>query len=114
MCWAKLWRKIELRDLGKFGFTNGCRKCLLHSQGRRSATAKEHHTEMCRARIYERMKAANEPKYLQAAQEDQEKLAAVRPATLAAAARIPGVTPAALVALLRYVKTRSPATAAAA
>jgi tRNA uridine 5-carboxymethylaminomethyl modification enzyme len=34
------------------------------------------------------------------------KLAAARPATLGAAARISGVTPAALVALLRYVKRR--------
>jgi tRNA uridine 5-carboxymethylaminomethyl modification enzyme len=34
------------------------------------------------------------------------KLAAARPATLGAAARISGVTPAALVALLQYVKRR--------
>ena len=34
------------------------------------------------------------------------KLAAARPATLGAAARISGVTPAALVALLRHVKRR--------
>jgi tRNA uridine 5-carboxymethylaminomethyl modification enzyme len=33
-----------------------------------------------------------------------EKLTAARPATLGAAARIPGVTPAALVTLLRHVK----------
>jgi tRNA uridine 5-carboxymethylaminomethyl modification enzyme len=36
--------------------------------------------------------------------EDAEALAAARPATLAAAARVPGVTPAAVVALLRHVK----------
>jgi len=36
--------------------------------------------------------------------EVREKLSAARPATLGAAARIPGVTPAALVALLRYVR----------
>jgi tRNA uridine 5-carboxymethylaminomethyl modification enzyme len=35
-----------------------------------------------------------------------DKLAAARPATMGAAARISGVTPAALVALLRYVKRR--------
>jgi tRNA uridine 5-carboxymethylaminomethyl modification enzyme len=40
------------------------------------------------------------------------KLATARPATLGAAARISGVTPAALVALLQYVKRR-PATRAA-
>jgi tRNA uridine 5-carboxymethylaminomethyl modification enzyme len=34
------------------------------------------------------------------------KLDKARPATLGAAARIPGVTPAALVALLRFVKKR--------
>ena len=34
------------------------------------------------------------------------KLAAARPATLGAAARISGVTPAALVALLQHVKRR--------
>ncbi|MEX2409534.1 MAG: tRNA uridine-5-carboxymethylaminomethyl(34) synthesis enzyme MnmG, partial [Rhodovibrionaceae bacterium] len=38
--------------------------------------------------------------------EVREKLTAARPATLGAAARIPGVTPAALVALLRHVKRR--------
>jgi tRNA uridine 5-carboxymethylaminomethyl modification enzyme len=40
------------------------------------------------------------------------KLAAARPATLGAAARISGVTPAALVALLQYVKRRPAAHAA--
>ena len=39
--------------------------------------------------------------------EMQEKLRTVSPPTLAAAARIPGVTPAALVALLRHVKRRT-------
>jgi tRNA uridine 5-carboxymethylaminomethyl modification enzyme len=38
--------------------------------------------------------------------EIRSKLAATRPATLGAAARISGVTPAALVALLQYVKRR--------
>ncbi|HEU4839536.1 MAG TPA: tRNA uridine-5-carboxymethylaminomethyl(34) synthesis enzyme MnmG [Micavibrio sp.] len=38
--------------------------------------------------------------------EIRTKLEAVRPATLGAAARIPGVTPAAVVALLRHVKRR--------
>ena len=37
-------------------------------------------------------------------QEAREALAASRPATLGAAARLPGVTAAALIALLRYVK----------
>jgi tRNA uridine 5-carboxymethylaminomethyl modification enzyme len=41
--------------------------------------------------------------------EVREKLKAARPATLGAAGRIPGVTPAALVALLRHVKRRSAA-----
>jgi tRNA uridine 5-carboxymethylaminomethyl modification enzyme len=38
--------------------------------------------------------------------EMRQKLAAARPPTLGAAARIPGVTPAALTALLRYVRRR--------
>jgi tRNA uridine 5-carboxymethylaminomethyl modification enzyme len=38
--------------------------------------------------------------------EVRQKLKTVRPATLGAAGRIPGVTPAALVALLRHVKRR--------
>jgi len=40
------------------------------------------------------------------------KLEAARPATLGAASRIPGVTPAAIVALLRHVKRRDRAGAA--
>jgi tRNA uridine 5-carboxymethylaminomethyl modification enzyme len=39
--------------------------------------------------------------------EVRQKLKAVRPATLGAAGRIPGMTPAALVALLRHVKRRA-------
>ena len=45
--------------------------------------------------------------------ESREALAASRPATLGAAARLPGVTPAALIALLRYVKRGSSAVARA-
>jgi len=40
--------------------------------------------------------------------EVREKLSRARPATLGAAARIPGVTPAALTALLRYVRRGAP------
>jgi tRNA uridine 5-carboxymethylaminomethyl modification enzyme len=43
--------------------------------------------------------------------EIRTKLAAARPETLGAAARISGVTPAALAALLRYVRRRMPAAA---
>jgi len=43
--------------------------------------------------------------------EARERLAAARPSTLGAAARLPGLTPAALVALLRYVR-RAPAESA--
>lgn len=39
--------------------------------------------------------------------EVRQKLETVRPATLGAAGRIPGVTPAALIALLRHVKKRA-------
>jgi tRNA uridine 5-carboxymethylaminomethyl modification enzyme len=44
--------------------------------------------------------------------EIREKLAASRPATLGAASRIPGVTPAALTALLRHVRRRDGSSAA--
>ncbi len=46
--------------------------------------------------------------------EIRTKLAAAQPATLGAAARISGVTPAALAALLRYVKRRPAADSVAA
>ncbi len=46
--------------------------------------------------------------------EIRTKLKKVRPTTLGAASRIPGVTPAAIVALLRFVKARRPATSHAA
>jgi tRNA uridine 5-carboxymethylaminomethyl modification enzyme len=39
--------------------------------------------------------------------EIRQKLEKIRPATLGAAARIPGVTPAAIVSLLRYVKRQN-------
>lgn len=39
--------------------------------------------------------------------EIRQKLSQVRPATIGAASRIPGVTPAAIIALLRYVKTKN-------
>ncbi len=38
--------------------------------------------------------------------EDREKLGAARPTTIAAAQRIPGVTPAALLLLLQHVRRR--------
>jgi tRNA uridine 5-carboxymethylaminomethyl modification enzyme len=41
--------------------------------------------------------------------EARQKLEAARPATLGAAGRIPGVTPAALIALLKHVKRAAPA-----
>ncbi len=44
--------------------------------------------------------------------EIRQKLEKVRPATLGAASRLPGVTPAAIVSLLRYVKRRPAKTAA--
>lgn len=40
--------------------------------------------------------------------EIRTKLESIRPATLGAAARIPGVTPAAIISLLRYVKRKDP------
>ncbi len=43
--------------------------------------------------------------------EAQQVLAEARPATLGAAARLPGITPAAVVALLRYVKKSGPGSA---
>ncbi len=43
---------------------------------------------------------------MQLSAEDREKLGAARPATIAAAQRIPGVTPAALLLLLQHVRRR--------
>jgi tRNA uridine 5-carboxymethylaminomethyl modification enzyme len=45
---------------------------------------------------------------LQLSAEDREKLSAARPASLAHAQRIPGVTPAALLLLLQHVRRRPP------
>ncbi|WP_119167369.1 tRNA uridine-5-carboxymethylaminomethyl(34) synthesis enzyme MnmG [Algihabitans albus] len=70
-------------------------------------------------RAFRRDEALSLPKDLDYGQvhglsnEVREKLAAASPDTLGAASRIPGVTPAALVALLRHVKRKSPAESAA-
>ncbi|PRW56803.1 tRNA uridine 5-carboxymethylaminomethyl modification enzyme [Chlorella sorokiniana] len=45
---------------------------------------------------------------MQLSAEDREKLSAARPASLAVAQRIPGVTPAALLMLLQHVRKRQP------
>jgi hypothetical protein len=45
---------------------------------------------------------------LQLSAEDREKLSTARPASLAAAQRIPGVTPSALLLLLQHVRKRQP------
>jgi len=45
---------------------------------------------------------------MQLSAEDREKLSAARPSSLAAAQRIPGVTPAALLMLLQHVRKRQP------
>lgn len=45
---------------------------------------------------------------LQLSAEDREKLTAARPTSLAAAQRIPGVTPSALLLLLQHVRKRQP------
>lgn len=46
-------------------------------------------------------------KTLSLAIEEREKLAMAKPATIAAASRVPGVTPAAVLSLLRFVRKRS-------
>lgn len=43
---------------------------------------------------------------MQLSAEDREKLSAARPTSIAAAQRIPGVTPAALLLLLQHVRRR--------
>lgn len=45
---------------------------------------------------------------LQLSNEDREKLAAFRPTSIAAAQRLPGVTPAAILRLLQHVRERGP------
>ena len=50
---------------------------------------------------------ASRPAYLAAAREMIERLSAVQPATLAAAGRVPGITPAALAALLVQARRRA-------
>ena len=59
---AKMRLTIELRDLGKYGFTAGCPKCRVYSQGKKEAAKKEHHSDACRSRVYQAMKEHDEPK----------------------------------------------------
>ena len=54
--------KITLNDLGRYGFSTNCPKCRFHSQNKHTLAHREHHTEQCRARIYEKMRAAEDPK----------------------------------------------------
>ena len=63
---AKRRLKIDLADLGRYGYSRNCLKCRLYSQNRHAEARRAHHSEECRSRIYARMKDANAPKYLQA------------------------------------------------
>ena len=65
--------KIDLKDLGRYGFTKDCPKCSLHSQNRHREAHKEHHTEQCRSRIYEKMREAGAPNIVQAEQADRAR-----------------------------------------
>ena len=71
---AKRRLKIELRDLKRHGFSDGCPTCALYQRGRPDAAKKEHHTEGCRSRIYAKMKASQDPTYVQVEQSDAERL----------------------------------------
>ena len=71
---AKRRLNIDYKDLETHGYSRGCPKCRLYSQGRKEAAHRQHHSEACRERIYARMRAARDPKYLQVGQGDSERL----------------------------------------
>ena len=66
--------KIQLSDIGQYGATKNCPKCLAYSQNKKALAHRLHHTEACRARFYAKMKDANAPKFLQAEKEAADRI----------------------------------------
>ena len=52
--------KITLKDLGRYHFSKNCPKDSLHSQHRHAQAQRAHHTEACRLRRNEAMRAAKD------------------------------------------------------
>ena len=71
---AKRRLKIELKDLGKYGYSRGCPKCLLYSRGKHRLAVRQRHSQGCRARIYQKMRDAHDPKLLHAEQADKDRI----------------------------------------
>ena len=99
---AAIWPELA-RDPGRYRRAARNRRALCRaiSNGRRATSPRSAATRRCCCR-----RTSITPRSAACRREIRGKLAAARPATLGAAARISGVTPAALVALLQYVKRR--------
>ena len=60
---APMRMRITVRDLEKYGYTDGCPRCNMHLTGRKSGV---NHSEECRARLYKAMRDANDSKLTKA------------------------------------------------
>ena len=58
--------KITLKDLQEHGFSPGCPRCGLHSQGEHRRARFHSHTEVCRQRVYDKLREAGVGKMVHA------------------------------------------------
>ena len=72
LAWKKRF-KITSEVLSKYGYSKGCPKCNLHRRGEHERAQKQNHTEKCRARIYNDMRAAGDQRFLAAEALDSDR-----------------------------------------
>ena len=65
---------ITANDLIKYGLSDACAKCGAHKLNNPERAKHVKHSESCRARIYQRMREANDPKVVNAEAQDKARV----------------------------------------